>query len=371
MVVPGNPPQCGCQISFLFSAPPLLPFPESMEKGWFGEKGQRQIAKSIEKTEIMKPTKTLLYTPGQRDVVEKLRPIIQLATSPSRGNLKMSTRTNTLVTGPSGSGKSFLAKALAAEAGLPFWEANVSSWIVLGARNGSPTLASLCEWISTNSKGIIFIDELEKPFPHSPDGRGSGEWYTSVRMELHDLLDARMPLGGIQIDEVASTAVYKGLLSGNDCKNLVKIDVEAKLRESYMVIGAGTWQHLWTSNKNTLGFNCESTPINSLDQAELMKSISPEVLMRFRNQVLFLRPMTEKDYHHVLEERVGLVPVKYRKRFEELVLAAIPKALEFGLGMRVVEEVFTDLCVEILQNCTGDQEAFREIVLGYSRDQSI
>ena len=58
-------------------------------------------------------------------------------------------------------------------------------------------------------------------------------------------------------------------------------------------------------------------------------------------------------------------------RNQELVLAAIPKALQFGLGMRVVEEVFTDLCVEILQNCTGDQEAFREIVLGYSRDRSI
>lgn len=319
----------------------------------------------------MKQTDKSIFTPAQKSVIEKLRMIGHLATSPSRGNLKLATRTNTLITGPSGSGKSFIAKALAAELRVPLWEINVSAWIVLGARNDSPTLASLCNWVSRNTKGIIFIDELEKPFPYSSDGNGSSEWYNTVRMELHDILDSRMPVGGILVDDETINTTYKGLLSNHECKEIVKIDVESKLRDSFLIVGAGTWQHLWTKNQRSLGFRGDSVQITTLDQGQLLKSISPEILLRFRGEVLFLRPMTEADFRQVLDDRTALVPVNYRKRFSELVHAAIPKALEYGLGMRVLEEVFTNLCIEIIHDCDRDQGRFREIVLGDARECSI
>lgn len=324
-------------------------------------------AKANETTTTMKQTNNQMYTPGQQDVIEKLRPIIELATSPSRKNLKITTRTNTLVTGPSGSGKSFLAQALAKELKLPVWQINVSSWIVLGARNDRPTLASLCEWISNNDRGLIHIDELEKPFPYSSAGDGGGEWFNAVRMELHDVLDSRMPTGAIRVDGGCADSDFEKMPCEHRARELVRIDVESKLRDSMMIIGSGTWQHLWTANQRTLGYQSESSPVNSLDQGQLMKSISPEVLLRFRNAVLFLRPMTEADFHKALKDRLALVPEGYGQRFTELVLAAIPRALEHGLGMRMIEEVFTDVCIEMLRKCKGDQEAFREVVFGYTR----
>jgi len=311
------------------------------------------------------------YSPGQRKAIEKLRPILQLATSSVRPDLSLSTRTNTLVAGPSGSGKSFLAKALAAEAGLPIWETNVSTWIVLGARNGNPTLVSLFEWINRMPKGVIFLDELEKPFPYNAGGSSSGssDWFNSVRMEIHDLLDARMPDAAIQVDEAAMADSYDGMLSTRDCKDLLKFSVEMKLRNSFLIIGAGTWQHLWTTNQNTIGYNSDLKPTTMLDQGQIMRSISPEILLRFRNEVLFLPPMTESDFHQVLRDRLGQIPVNYRKRFAELVHRAIPRAMEFGLGMRIIEETFTNLCVEILRNCAGDENLFRDIFSSCRNDK--
>lgn len=316
----------------------------------------------------MNSTKIPFLSPGQADVLNELRPILTLATSPARSALTLTTRVNTLLAGPSGSGKSFLAKAMAREAGLPFWESNVSSWIVLGARNGNPTLVSLVEWIHNTPKGVIFLDELEKPFPYQSDSNSDtvSEWYNSVKMDLHSICDGRLPDGAIHVDESMLTDKYGGQLSIRECKSLIKFDVEQKLKTSFLIVGAGTWQHLWAKGGETIGFNRETGPVVAIDQQKLMKSISQELLLRFRHQILFLRPMSENDYHDVLRSQLLLIPEGQRERFGQLVRRSIPRALEFGLGMRMFEEVYTDLCVEVLHNCAGDEFVFKDVLANQS-----
>jgi SpoVK/Ycf46/Vps4 family AAA+-type ATPase len=309
-------------------------------------------------------------SPAQADALKDLRPILKLATSAVRPALNLPTRVHTLLTGPSGSGKSFLARALAKEAGVPIWEGNVSTWIVLGARSANPTLVSLVEWIHKTPQGVIFLDELEKPFPANSGGNSGaiGEWFNSVKMELHELLDGRVPESSIQVDDSILNHTYGGELSIRECRMLIKNDVERKLKTSFLVIGAGTWQHLWTEMGSAIGFNSATNPILSIDHHKLMKSISPEILMRFRQQVLFLRPMAESDFHAVLTTQLRLIAEPQRKRYAELVLRAIPRAIEFGLGMRIFEEVYTDFCVEVLQNSHPNERSLREALVGKMPD---
>lgn len=318
----------------------------------------------------MKPSPIPYLSPSQAEALNELRPILKLATSALRPALNLPTRVHTILTGPSGVGKSFLARALAKEFGLPIWEGNVSTWIVLGARSGNPTFASLVEWIHKTPKGVIFLDELEKPFPaHSGNGSGGiSDWFNSVKMELHDLLDSRVPEAAIVVDDFILKQVYGGELSARECSSLIKLDVERKLQMSYMVIGAGTWQHLWTETDSTIGFNSTPHSVRSIDHHKLMQSISPEILLRFRQQILYLRPMLESDFHEVLTAQLGLIAESQRKRYAELVLFAIPRAMEFGIGMRIFEEVYTDLCVEVLRESHPNDCSLREALVGKMPD---
>ncbi len=79
--------------------------------------------------------------------------------------------------------------------------------------------------------------------------------------------------------------------------------------------------------------------------------------------------MTDDDFHHVLRNQLTLIPASYRDRFADLVHRAIPRALEFGLGMRIFEEIYTDLCVEIINNCAGDEQVYRDVLTGSGHDR--
>lgn len=88
-------------------------------------------------------TSKMVLSPGQERALEKLRPLVDLATSGICKRLPFRPRTSVLLIGPSGTGKSHIAKELAKQCNLPFWEANMASCIVLGARSETHTFESL------------------------------------------------------------------------------------------------------------------------------------------------------------------------------------------------------------------------------------
>ncbi|MBC7980363.1 MAG: ATP-binding protein [Armatimonadetes bacterium] len=290
--------------------------------------------------------------------MDKLRPIIALATSGLTSKLPLKPRTSSLIVGPSGMGKSHLARELAKEAGVPFWEANVASWIVLGAKGGNQTLPSLVTWIANRKSGLIFLDELDKL-------TSQGEWTNAIRLEIHDLIDGRLPDGAI---DVSGTTQMEELTDDQDKfvrKTLIKSEVEDKLKNSFMIVGAGAWQEAWLSHGQPIGFHQEQevkTLAERIERKQIKKSITPEILQRFRNEILFLDPMTEADYLHAMISLSGRLPVNQRCRFVELAIKSIPSAVEDGLGMRVFEEVYAAFCSEIYHRVAGDPMVLEEIL---------
>jgi hypothetical protein len=78
--------------------------------------------------------------------------------------------------------------------------------------------------------------------------------------------------------------------------------------------------------------------------------------------------MAESDFHDVLTAQLCMIAESQRRKYAELVLRAIPRAIEFGLGMRIFEEVYTDLCVEVLRDSHQNDLSLREALVGKMPD---
>lgn len=298
----------------------------------------------------MKPERNTFLSPGQQRVLQALRPILKLATCGIRSSLPLKMQTSSLIVGKSGTGKSYLVRELAREVGVPFWEANVANWIVMGARNENSTLSTLVKWIVNTKNGVIFLDELDKL-------TGMNEWTNAIRLEIHDLADGRVPDGAI---DVSGTTQIEEMTEDNDKfvrKSLIKFDVEDKLKNSFLVVGAGAWQSAWSKCQQQIGFHHDPAARERIDRQQILKCITPEILQRFRSEILFLDPMTESDYLAVMSAEILRLPVDLRLRFATLAVREIPSAIEQGLGMRIFEEVYTQLCVEEIRRSGDNHEA--------------
>ncbi len=75
-----------------------------------------------------------------------------------------------LLVGPPGTGKTLLAKAIAGEAGVPFFSISGSDFVEMFVGVGASRVRDLFEQAKKNSPAIIFIDEIDAV------GRQRGCW---------------------------------------------------------------------------------------------------------------------------------------------------------------------------------------------------
>jgi len=99
---------------------------------------------------------------GLKEAKEELKEIVDFLKNPKK-YLKMGAKIprGVLLMGPPGTGKTLLARAVATEAGVPFFSISGSEFIELFVGVGSARVRDLFSTAKKNQPSIIFIDELD------------------------------------------------------------------------------------------------------------------------------------------------------------------------------------------------------------------
>ena len=132
-----------------------------MGQGGLG--GVMQIGKSRAKIYVEKETKvTFADVAGVDEAKEELVEIVNFLKDPqSYGRLGGRPPKGVLLVGPPGTGKTLLARAVAGEAGVPFFSISGSEFVEMFVGVGAARVRDLFEQARQHAPAIIFIDELD------------------------------------------------------------------------------------------------------------------------------------------------------------------------------------------------------------------
>jgi cell division protease FtsH len=132
-----------------------------MGQGGLG--GVMQIGKSRAKIYVEKETKTTFAdVAGVDEAKEELVEIVNFLKDPTTyGRLGGRPPKGVLLVGPPGTGKTLLARAVAGEAGVPFFSISGSEFVEMFVGVGAARVRDLFEQARQHAPAIIFIDELD------------------------------------------------------------------------------------------------------------------------------------------------------------------------------------------------------------------
>jgi cell division protease FtsH len=112
---------------------------------------------------------------GIEEAKEEVQEIIEFLKDPQKfQKLGGKIPKGVLLVGPPGSGKTLLAKAIAGEAGVPFFSISGSDFVEMFVGVGASRVRDLFEQAKKNSPCIIFIDEIDAVGRHRGAGLGGG-----------------------------------------------------------------------------------------------------------------------------------------------------------------------------------------------------
>ncbi|MBD2152422.1 ATP-dependent metallopeptidase FtsH/Yme1/Tma family protein [Pseudanabaena sp. FACHB-1277] len=129
-----------------------------------GGPGGLQIGKSKAKVYVEgESTKTMFVdVAGVDEAKQELQEIVQFLKTPEKyTKIGAKIPKGVLLVGPPGTGKTLLAKAVAGEAGVPFFSISGSEFVELFVGVGSSRVRDLFEQAKKQSPCIVFIDELD------------------------------------------------------------------------------------------------------------------------------------------------------------------------------------------------------------------
>ncbi|MGN9910707.1 ATP-dependent zinc metalloprotease FtsH [Phytohabitans sp. LJ34] len=151
----------------------LLLFMSQMQGGGsrvlnFGKSKAKMITKDTPKT-------TFADVAGAEEAVEELHEIKDFLQNPAKYQaLGAKIPKGVLLFGPPGTGKTLLARAVAGEAGVPFYSISGSDFVEMFVGVGASRVRDLFEQAKSNAPAIVFVDEIDAVGRHRGAGMGGG-----------------------------------------------------------------------------------------------------------------------------------------------------------------------------------------------------
>ncbi|GGI07756.1 ATP-dependent zinc metalloprotease FtsH [Egicoccus halophilus] len=134
----------------------------------FGKSKAKMVSKDA-------PKVTFSDVAGSDSAIEELREIKEFLENPTKfQQMGAKIPKGVLLFGPPGTGKTLLARAVAGEAGVPFFSISGSDFVEMFVGVGASRVRDLFEQAKANAPAIIFMDEIDAVGRHRGAGMGGG-----------------------------------------------------------------------------------------------------------------------------------------------------------------------------------------------------
>ena len=121
------------------------------------------------------PKSTFADVAGANEAIEELHEIKAFLQDPAKfQSIGAKIPKGVLLYGPPGTGKTLLARAVAGEAGVPFYSISGSDFVEMFVGVGASRVRDLFEQAKANAPAIIFVDEIDAVGRHRGAGMGGG-----------------------------------------------------------------------------------------------------------------------------------------------------------------------------------------------------
>lgn len=248
----------------------------------FGKSRAKLFMPSMVKT-------TFAEVAGAYEAKEGLRDIIDFLKSPDKyRRMGAKIPRGILLVGEPGNGKTLLARAVAGEAGVPFYSITGSDFIEVFVGVGAARVRDLFEQARKNAPCIIFIDELDAIGRHRGSGLGGG--HDEREQTLNQLLTELDGFDGIQAPIVIMAATNipevldKALLRPGRFDRQIEVPYpELKEREEILRIHGGNKKFDETADLHQLAI--DTAGYTGADLANLMNMAAISASKDGRSQI--------------------------------------------------------------------------------------